>query len=234
MVAITPYPPSRPSSVPNRASPLPCRHCSLRALTDAELVVPYDAGSAIGEIHKIHVLSESYEGDGVHYRVRAPKAAIDRLRAMLRSSPPCTRYSYYAWAKSTGFGWRPPTVLVGVILLIGWVVCLRLTLRSIGGLGLLPANAFLAAFSWMVASWGWLPIENVAAISWLGLFSVAAIWRSACRGRTGAGRGQAPRADQPFTSPLGHQGLACVLRSSSLHRYTEGRPGCDGRRTREP
>jgi GTP-binding protein HflX len=53
-------------------------------MTDAELVVPYDAGSAIGEIHKIHVLSASYEGDGVHYRVRAPKAAIDRIRAMLR------------------------------------------------------------------------------------------------------------------------------------------------------
>jgi GTPase len=53
-------------------------------MTEAELVVPYDAGSAIGEIHKVHVLSESYEGDGVHYRVRAPKAAIDRIRAMLR------------------------------------------------------------------------------------------------------------------------------------------------------
>jgi GTPase len=53
-------------------------------MTDADLVVPYAAGSAIGEIHKVHVLSESYEGDGVHYRVRAPKAAIDRIRAMLR------------------------------------------------------------------------------------------------------------------------------------------------------
>jgi len=61
------------------------------------------------------------------------------------------------------------------VLLIGWVVCLRLTLRSMGGLGLLLANAFLASLFWLVASWGWLPIENVAAISWLGLFSVAAI-----------------------------------------------------------
>ena len=86
-----------------------------------------------------------------------------------------TRYSYYAWAKRTGFEWRPPTVFIGVVLLIGWVVCLRLTLRSIGGLGLLLANAFLAALFWLVASWGWLPIEDVAAISWLGLFSVAAI-----------------------------------------------------------
>ena len=66
-------------------------------------------------------------------------------------------------------------MFVGVVLLIGWVICLRLTLRSIGGLSLLLANAFLAALFWLVASWGWLPIENVAAISWLGLFSVAAI-----------------------------------------------------------
>jgi GTPase len=53
-------------------------------MTEVDLVVPYDAGSAIGEIHKVHVISESYEEDGVHYRVRAPEPAIERLRAMLR------------------------------------------------------------------------------------------------------------------------------------------------------
>ena len=86
-----------------------------------------------------------------------------------------TRYSYYAWARDTGWQWRPPIVFVGVVLLIGWVICLRLTLRSIGGLGLLLANAFLAALFWLFASWGWLPIENTAAISWIGLFSVTTI-----------------------------------------------------------
>jgi GTPase len=53
-------------------------------MTEVELIVPYNAGSAIGEIHKVHVISESYEGDGVHYRVRAREAAIERIRAMLR------------------------------------------------------------------------------------------------------------------------------------------------------
>ena len=53
-------------------------------MTEADLVVPYDAGSTIGEVHKIHVISESYEEDGVHYRVRAPESAIERIRAMLR------------------------------------------------------------------------------------------------------------------------------------------------------
>src|SRR6267142_2869128 len=55
-------------------------------MTEVDLVVPYDAGSAIGEVHKVHVISESYEEDGVHYRVRAPESAIERIRAMLRSS----------------------------------------------------------------------------------------------------------------------------------------------------
>jgi GTPase len=53
-------------------------------MTEVDLVVPYDAGSAIGEVHKVHVISESYEADGVHYRVRAPESAIERIRAMLR------------------------------------------------------------------------------------------------------------------------------------------------------
>jgi GTP-binding protein HflX len=54
-------------------------------MTEVDLVVPYDAGSAIGEVHKVHVISESYEEDGVHYRVRAPESAIERIRAMLGS-----------------------------------------------------------------------------------------------------------------------------------------------------
>lgn len=86
-----------------------------------------------------------------------------------------TRYSYYEWARSTGFEWRPPTVFVGVLLLIGWVICLRLTLRSMGGFGFLLANALLASFFWMLAGWGWLPIENVGAIKWLGLLCVAGL-----------------------------------------------------------
>jgi GTP-binding protein HflX len=52
-------------------------------MTEADLVVPYGAGRAIGEVHKVHVISESYEEDGVHYRVRAPASAIERIRAML-------------------------------------------------------------------------------------------------------------------------------------------------------
>ena len=53
-------------------------------MAEVDLIVPYNAGGAIGEIHKVHVISESYEGDGVHYRVRATRSAIERIRARLR------------------------------------------------------------------------------------------------------------------------------------------------------
>jgi len=53
-------------------------------MTEVYLVVPFDAGSAMGEVHKVHVISESYEEDGVHYVLRAPESAIEWVRAMLR------------------------------------------------------------------------------------------------------------------------------------------------------
>jgi hypothetical protein len=112
-------------------------------------------------------------GSGLTLRGFLARFAFALLVAGATYNP--TRYSYYAWLERTDFEWRPPAVFVGVVLLMGWVICLRLTLRSMGGLGLLLANAFLAALFWLLASWGWLPIENVAAISWLGLFCVAAI-----------------------------------------------------------
>jgi Family of unknown function (DUF6524) len=106
-------------------------------------------------------------------RVLLGRFALALLVAGATYNP--TRYSYYAWAKSTGWQWRPLIVFAGVVLLIGWVICLRATLRSIGGLSLLLANAFFAAFFWLLADWGWLPIENTAAISWIGMFTISAI-----------------------------------------------------------
>src|SRR4030095_11838144 len=83
-------------------------------------------------------------GDRLTFGGFLARFAFALLVAGATYNPP--GYSFYAGAKSTGFGWRPPTVFAGVVLLIGWVICLRLTLRSIGGLSLLLANAFLAAF----------------------------------------------------------------------------------------
>jgi GTPase len=55
-------------------------------MKEVELVVGYDRQKLVAQIHETaRVLEERYEADGTHLRVRAPKAAIAKLRADLRS-----------------------------------------------------------------------------------------------------------------------------------------------------
>src|SRR5882724_7068747 len=122
-----------------------------------------------------------------------------------------TPYSYYAWAKSTGFQWAPPIVFAGVVLLIGWFICLRLALRSMGGIGLLLANALLASLYWLMASRGCCPAGTSRSFRGSPCSASPASWPSACRGRAGAGPGSPPtppetggagaRRRQPLTAP---------------------------------
>lgn len=54
------------------------------ALPEVDLVVPYDRSALIGEIRVgATVLSEAFEDDGVHYRIRASQGILDKLRARL-------------------------------------------------------------------------------------------------------------------------------------------------------
>ncbi|NCG20281.1 MAG: GTPase HflX [Rhodobacterales bacterium] len=56
-----------------------------RLLDDLELVIPYDKSALIGEIHKrARVISESFEDDGVHYRLKITAAEAQRLHRMMK------------------------------------------------------------------------------------------------------------------------------------------------------
>jgi len=51
------------------------------SMEEAEFVVPYDQQAKVGMLHEsCRVLSERYEADGAHVRVRAPGALLDGLR----------------------------------------------------------------------------------------------------------------------------------------------------------
>jgi Family of unknown function (DUF6524) len=86
-----------------------------------------------------------------------------------------TPYSYYAWVSGLGWEWTAPVVFVGIVLLIGWVIFLRASLRSLGAIGLLLACAFFAALFWLLADWGWVPLDSMTAITWIALVVLAAI-----------------------------------------------------------
>jgi hypothetical protein len=60
-------------------------------------------------------------------------------------------------------------------LLIGWIVFLGATLKSIGFLGMVLAFALCAALIWMIVSWGWVTLNNTNALTWIGLIVLALI-----------------------------------------------------------
>ena len=84
-------------------------------------------------------------------------------------------YSYYDWFKNNPAELDPLKILVGIVLLIGWVVFLRATMRSLGIIGLSLAIAFFGTLVWLVVDWGIVPADSVRAVSYLVLFVFCAI-----------------------------------------------------------
>jgi hypothetical protein len=56
---------------------------------------------------------------------------------------------------------------VGVVLLIGWVIFIRATMRSIGLLGILLILALFGTLLWLIVDIGWLSLENTRVLTWV-------------------------------------------------------------------
>lgn len=84
--------------------------------------------------------------------------------------------SYFHWA----FADRDTQVLAlkvfaGVVLLIGWTIFLRATLRSLGLIGSALAAAFFGTLLWLVIDLGWVSVDNRRMMSYLLLIALAAV-----------------------------------------------------------
>ena len=86
-----------------------------------------------------------------------------------------TGYSYVHWVASVFPHVTPAQAIAGIVLLVGWIVYLTATMRSIGVLGVSIGVAFFAAVIWLVVSWGWLDLHNAKAMTWVVLFVSAVI-----------------------------------------------------------
>jgi hypothetical protein len=72
--------------------------------------------------------------------------------------------SYYHWVIPALPQFSPEKAVVGVLLLIGWVIFLQATWRSLGLLGLTLTLAFLASVTWLLISWGWIAEDSPRAV----------------------------------------------------------------------
>ncbi len=86
-----------------------------------------------------------------------------------------TGYSYFHWFKVAASDFTPLLGLGGIALIIGWVIYIRATLRSLGPIGLILATIFFIFILWLLIDWGVLSMETVSAFTWVVLILIAAI-----------------------------------------------------------
>lgn len=91
-----------------------------------------------------------------------------------------TSWNYVSWAASN---WKagnfsnqlPLTLLFGLVLIVGYVIYINATLRSIGLFGMLLSLAVVGTLLWFLWDRGWLSLENASINTWLGLIVISAI-----------------------------------------------------------
>ncbi len=86
-----------------------------------------------------------------------------------------TEWNYFRWAGANWGEQLPLTVLLGLVLVTGYVIYLRATLRSIGPFGMFLVLALVAALIWVLYDTGLLSLENTSAMVWLGIFALSIV-----------------------------------------------------------
>lgn len=84
-------------------------------------------------------------------------------------------YSYIHWVSESVDKFTPLLGVAGMSLMIGWVIYLRATLRSLGLIGLVLAVLFFAMILWLLIDMGWLGMDNVTSLSWVILVLISAV-----------------------------------------------------------
>lgn len=86
-----------------------------------------------------------------------------------------TQYSFAGWLmharESSTLG--PEHFVVGVALLIGWVILLAATSRSLGAFGLILGGALLGGIVWLLIDVGLISVSSFSSATWVSLVCLA-------------------------------------------------------------
>ncbi len=86
-----------------------------------------------------------------------------------------TEWNYVSWSLANYEDKLSITVLLGLLLTIGYIIYLRATIRSIGGFGMFLILAVVAALLWVLYDLGLLSLENRDLNMWLGIFALSLV-----------------------------------------------------------
>ncbi len=86
-----------------------------------------------------------------------------------------TRWNYITWARAESGDKLSLVVLIGLFLLVGYIIYLRATLRSIGPFGMGLVLALVAALLWVLHDFGLLALDNRDANVWVGILALSLV-----------------------------------------------------------
>jgi Family of unknown function (DUF6524) len=86
-----------------------------------------------------------------------------------------TPWNYIRWADAHFTDQMPLTLLLGLILGIGYLIYFMATVRSIGLIGIVLVAALFGLTIWVLIDWGVLSLTNADLNAWIAIFVLSAI-----------------------------------------------------------
>lgn len=88
--------------------------------------------------------------------------------------------SYVHWVRSAisaepASTLGPEHFVVGILVVIGWVILLAATQRSLGPLGLILGGALFGGIVWLLVDIGWISVDSTAELTWIILIVLSAV-----------------------------------------------------------
>lgn len=83
--------------------------------------------------------------------------------------------SFYHWLAAPPPGITALKAFAGVLLLVGWVVCLRTAFVALGWLGLVLGAALLGTLVWLLVDLKWIDITGGSTLTWVALLGVGVV-----------------------------------------------------------
>jgi hypothetical protein len=86
-----------------------------------------------------------------------------------------TGHSFYHWAMRDFANLTALKALAGALLLVGWVICIRAALTSLGAIGLVLSALVLGSLIWVLEDYGILDPDRPSLLSWISLIIIGII-----------------------------------------------------------
>ena len=86
-----------------------------------------------------------------------------------------TRWNFVTWSQANFADQMPLTLLLGLMLGLGYLLYLTATFRSIGILGIVLITALAGLMLWVLTDWGLLGLDNPAQNTWIAIFAFSLV-----------------------------------------------------------